>query len=180
MNRNLAIGSIVVSVIGIVLLLAKGCRQAAMLPSTVLTLAPNEDAHTRVGGAQIETLERTEDGKEIERIIEPNYHHGVDFEIKKDGTINTVVKTHGFSTAFGLSTDFYRIGGAWEPYFWHDFHGLIGFHFFNLRTDKLNLNAYGALAYRLPFTAVNNFSTYIGYDTDRHIVGGVFLRFGSV
>ena len=166
--------------IAIAFIVSKGCRTIADRPSIGITLDPNDNAHAVVRGAYIESLRRVQGSDELIRKVEANYHHGVDITVSKTGELNVVAKTHGFSDDFGVSTDFHRIGVAMEPYFYKDFHALIGVHFVNLHTGRLDLNMYAALAYRFPFTKLNNLSVYGGYDTDKHIVCGLFLRFWSV
>jgi len=160
-------------------LISKGCRKNANRPSTDLVLTPDQVSHIRIVGARIETLERLEGTNKITHKVESNYHHGVDIVETKDGKLEVIVKTHGFSDEFGVSTDFYRIGVAMEPYFYKDFHALIGCHFINLHTGRLDMDLYIALAYRIPYEKLNNISVYGGYDTDKHIISGMYLRFGS-
>ncbi len=162
------------------LLVSKGCRQDAMRPNPSLRLSPNEKVRLEVRGAQIESYARLEGIDKIEHKLEANYHHGINIIEMKDGTTNIVVKSHGFGDDFGVSTDFIRIGVAIEPYFYKDFHALLGLQFINLHNGQLDLDFYGALAYRIPYNHFNNLSVWCGYDTNKHIIGGIFLRFGSV
>jgi hypothetical protein len=163
----------------VTMLIGKGCRPTTSLGTVTLTLKDDERIHTRVDGARIESLERVVGSSEIVHTDVPNYHHGFDITILKDGSTKVIQKTHGFSSDFGLSTDFKRIGVAWEPYYYKDFHALLGAHFIKLGNAELDLDGYVALAYRLPYQKVNNVSLYGGYDTYNHIIGGVFVRLGS-
>jgi len=162
------------------LLLAKGCEKNAIVGSVPLVLKADEKLHGVVTGSQIETLERVAGTDEVVHKVEPNYHHGVDIIQSKDGSVKLVQKTVGFDSGFGLSTDFKRIGVGMEPFYYKNFHALVGCHFVNLHTGRLDLDLYVALAYRLPYQRLNNVSIYGGYDTDKHIIGGLYLRFGSV
>ncbi len=165
--------------LGCVFTFYKACTRNAVRPSTALTLKEDEKLHVRVGPSHIESLERTVDGKETVRKDEPNYHHGTEIVVKEDGSMKVIQKTQGFSKDFGLSITPYTIGMAHELYYYKDLSILAGSQFINLRTKQPWIHFWMGLGYRIPYPMLNNVSVYTGFDTERKVIVGIFLRLGN-
>lgn len=167
--------------VAVLLLTLRSCFLSDVLPpKDALTLKPNEQAKVTLLSNKIVKTKRNIVTGKTDSIIVPNYGHGSTVVVKKDGSVDVKAKEFGlFDNDFGLSTDFRSIGVATELMYWRRLSLLGGSHFINLKDSSLQLNLFVAAGYRLPFAKLNNFSTYVGMDTDRKIIFGLFLRFGS-
>ncbi len=179
-SDKLTIIGLAVGLIAFAFFIIKGCSKNATAPSPTITLAPDATHHTVVGPTRIETLERVKGTDEVVRKDVVNYHHGVEFEVKKDGSIKVIQNTQGFSNDFGLTLGWKNIGVGNEFFYWRNISVLGGSQFINLSTQRLQLNLWVGVGYRFSHPKFNNVSVYGGFDTDRHVIGGLFLRLGSV
>lgn len=150
----------------------KGCRKPTVPPDAI-KLLPNETDKITVTPTTIVVTSRS--GIKTT----PNYHHGGTITRTVDGTVKYRSKDLGSSKDLGLSTDFRSIGAGIEFLYYKDFSLLGGSHFINMKRGELQLHLYAGVGYRLPIAKFNNVSVFAAFDTDRKVIGGLFLRFGN-
>lgn len=147
-------------------------------PTLRVELKDTEKVKTVISPSRIESLERTRDGT-VRHTAEPNYHHGTEVVVNKDGSTKVLQKTRGFSNDFGLSLAWRSIGVANEFVYYKNLSVLGGSQFINLKTQRPQLNLWLGIGYRLTPKKFNNVSVYTGIDTDRRVTVGLFLRLGN-
>lgn len=108
-------------------------------------------------------------------IVVPNYGHGQTVVVKPGGQVIVKPKQIGWSFDPGLSFDTRnRLSLSCEIAYWRRLGWLAGVTMY-----PIQLSAYTAVSYRLPWAKVNNLSMYGGIDTDLRPVFGIFWRFGN-
>lgn len=157
----------------------RSCAKPSTIPTNATNLAPNETSKVTVTPNTIVHTTRDRLNGETHTEIDTNYGHGVTVITKNDGTTEYRSKDLGFGNDFALSTDFKGIGIADEFFYYKQFSLVGGSHFINLRDSRLQLNLFVGVGYRLPIVKLNNISTFLGFDTDRHAVIGMYLRLGN-
>lgn len=104
-----------------------------------------------------------------------DYHHGVQVIVENSGKVTVKPKTIGWTFDGGLAySQRNRLYIGCELAYWRRLGWLVGVNFYPLYP-----NAFTAVSYRLQWRKVNNFSLYVGLDTDTKTVVGIFWRFGN-
>ena len=147
-------------------------------PGSTITLSPNDQHKTRISPHKIESVTRTNDGK-IKRVTQPYYGHGGDVIVKKNGSVKVIQKTMGFSNDFGVTLQHQSVGVANEFFYYKRLSVLGGSQFIDIRNGNLQLNLWVGLGYRFAHRKFSNLSVYTGFDTDRRVIAGLFLRLGN-
>ena len=110
--------------------------------------------------------------------LSPDYGHG--YQIKKVGTKTIITpKVYGMPFDIGLSA---AVGSGFQLYLTTEIFYYRHFELLAGVGGQYNLNrpvAMGALGYRLPWQRLNNISVFVGVNTEKNILAGVYLRFGS-
>lgn len=178
LRDKLTAGALVLLAVGAVLWL-KGCFSYLKIDPRATTLAPNETSKVTITPSTIVHTTRDRLSGETHTEINTNYGHGVTVVTKNDGTTEYRSKDLGFGNDFALSTDFKAVGVADEFFYYKQLSLVGGSHFINLRDSRLQLNLFVGLGYRLPMAKLNNVSAFVGFDTDRRAMVGLYLRLGN-
>lgn len=117
-------------------------------------------------------------GKVIESVI-ATYGHGFTISQSKGGQIAFKAKDRGWTFQPGGYVDTSAIGVGLELGYLKRSSVLLGCGVFDLVEQRAHPSATIALGYHLPVKRLNNVTTYLGYSTDRRIVGGLFIQFGG-
>lgn len=156
------------STIGLIGIL-RFCDRDRVVPTKPDVLPPNVSAVVTIKPTQ--TVTQTHQNT----TTQTNYNHGVDITVKPDGSVTVKPKTRGWTFDAGLAySNRNRLSIACEIGFWRRLGWLGGVNLYPLYP-----NAWTAVAYRVQWRKLSNFSLYAGIDTDAKFVSGIFWRFGN-
>ena len=110
--------------------------------------------------------------------LPPDFGHG--YVIKKVGTKTTIApKVYGMPFDIGLSV---AVGSGLQLYLTTEIFYYRHFELLAGVGGQYNLNrpiAMTAFGYRLPWKRVDNLSVFTGVNTQKAIIAGLYIRFGS-
>lgn len=178
LRDQLTAGALILFTLGAVLVY-KGWYKALIIDAKAPDLAYNETSKVTVTPSTIVHTTRDRLSGETHTKINTNYGHGYTVTTRTDGTTIVRSKDLGFGNDFALSTDFKSIGIADEFFYYKSLSLVGGSHFISLRDSRLQMNLFVGLGYRLPVAKLNNVSAFVGFDTDRRAVLGLYLRLGN-
>lgn len=167
-----ATGIVLIGISALILLIY-GCNKKA-------TLIPNDGqliVRHRLGGDVVIQPNHPD-------IKIPNYGHGSDTVVNKDGSIKVVARSFGVGYQPGLSLDSKGMGLALEFLYYKRLDLLGGVQFLDWPNvgetgTQLVCNPFIAIGYRIPVDEINNISLYGGINARQQLIAGLYLRFGN-
>lgn len=159
--------------------LVKGCLMEPRFDPTRVTLKPDEQVRIDIRPGSNTKQQRVGNTDKTTLTFIPDYGHGYVVTQPTGKPVEIKPRQIGFPLDIGLSTDFRRVGVAVEFFYFRRLDLIGGTHFADTRYHNLEFNLYVAAGYRIPWRKLSNLSVFIGVDTNRKVIGGVFHRFGN-